>query len=193
MPEKDKEQSSAKEGLQGEEIKIAPKKRTAETESQVSFSWVKMVMAIFTLTILTSYVIVILKDIEVPAIERLTYFYKWAIVTFALLHEYQRITSTGETKKPWIVIQGEWYIILFIITTVALLFINVVYSDFYPTLPPTLNQLIELTIWVAGAFGFTRVSKVISEKTNANNLAKLSSNLAKMGFKPPESPTSDPK
>jgi hypothetical protein len=187
MPDKDKGQSGAKEGGQEEKIEIMPKK-IGKTKSQTSFSWVKMVMAIFTLTILTSYVIVVLEDMEVPAIERLTYFYKWAIVTFALLHEYQRITSTGGEKEPWIVIQGEWYIMLFIITTVALLFLNVVYSDSYPTLPPALNQMIELTIWVAGAFGFTRVSKVLNEKTNASNLAKLSNNLTKMGFKPPETP-----
>jgi hypothetical protein len=189
MGEKDKEE---KPGMpEGAGIEIPPKKARG-AELQTSLSWMKMVMAIFTVTVLVSYVIVILEDIEVPAIERLTYFYKWALVTFALLHEYQRITSSGEEKEQWIVVQGEWYILIFILTTVALLFLNVVYNEAYPTLPSALNQLIELTIWVAGAFGFTRVSKVINEKTNANNLAKLSNNLTKMGFKAPEKPPLPP-
>lgn len=159
-------------------------------------NWLKVVMSVFTLIILISYIIVTLQNKEVPALAKLNYFYKWAIGAFAVLHEAQRWLFTDrENERGLTIVQGETYVTLFILTTIILLFVNVIWSDVYTTLPKSLNELIELSIWVAGAFGASRVSKQFNENNKTANLAKLAENLKKMGFKPPEKLTepSEPK
>ncbi|MBN1325565.1 hypothetical protein JW977_01095 [Candidatus Falkowbacteria bacterium] len=156
-------------------------------------NWLKLVMALFTLIILISYTMATAQNKEMPALAKLNYFYKWAIGAFAVLHEAQRWLFSDNKKQALAIVQGEIYVTLFIMTTVSLLFLNVINSELYPTLPQALNELIELSIWVAGAFGFSRVSKNFSENNKTTNLAKLADSLKKMGYKLPESQTENPK
>ncbi len=152
-------------------------------------NWFKLVMSFFTLIVLISFGIAVINRKDFPALSLLSTFYKWAIVIFAGLHEYNRLTASAKDEMPPLsIIQGEWYVTVFILTTVILLFFTIIDSGSFTTLPNSLSDLIELTKWVAVAFGFTRVSKVINEKNTANNLAKLSNNLTKMGLKAPETP-----
>lgn len=163
-------------------------------EGYKRINWLKVVMSVFTLIVLSSYTIVTLQNKEVPALDKLNYFYKWAIGTFAVLHEVQRWLFVDNERKPSLtIVQGETYVTLFILVTISLLFVNVVWSDIYTTLPKSLNELIELSIWVAGSFGFSRLSKNFSENNKATNLARLSGSLNKLGFKPPDPPAADPK
>ena len=158
-------------------------------ENYKRINGLKVVMSIFTLIVLASYTIVTLQNKEVPALAKLNYFYKWAIGAFAILHEAQRWLFADKESKPSLtIVQGETYVTLFILTTISLLFINVIYSDAYTTLPKSLNELIELSIWVAGSFGFSRLSKNFSENSKTTNLARLSNMLNGPGFKQPEKP-----
>lgn len=99
-------------------------------------NWLKVVMSIFTLIILASYTIVTLENKQVPAMAKLNYFYKWAIGAFVVLHEAQRWLFTDKEGQPSLtIVQGQAYVTLFILTTISLLFVNVVWSDVYTTLP----------------------------------------------------------
>ena len=140
---------------------------------------IKLALDIFTVVILTSFIIEFFLRQVLPAIPWLAEFYRFSLPLLAGYHELNRwlpATTAEQKALPWTkrkkIIQGEYYVLAWITIPVILIFCAIIWPNQFTTKPELLLNLAE---WVIGIFLASSGSKKfqqLREQTAANAQAK---------------------